>query len=169
MNNTFKISILHVIFICLTSIGLKNHVTILSPILETAKRDGWISVILTSITLFPWLLWILYIQKKSQLKPIKVWLAEKLGQKTSKIILYIFIIFLYSLAAFTLRETILWMSSTFLENTPIPLLILLYIIVCFLLISTNIQTIVSVNTIILFFVIIFGFYASFTVYGKLKM
>ena len=97
MNNTFKISILHVIFICLTSIGLKNHVTILSPILETAKRDGWISVILTSITLFPWLLWILYIQKKSQLKPIKVWLAEKLGQKTSKIILYIFIIFLYSL------------------------------------------------------------------------
>ena len=52
------------------------------------------------------------------------------------------------------------MSSTFLENTPIPLLILLYIIVCFLLISTNIQTIVSVNTIILFFVIIFGFYAS---------
>ncbi len=162
MNNTFKISILHVIFICLTSIGLKNHVTILSPILETAKRDGWISVILTSITLFPWLLWILYIQKKSQLKPIKVWLAEKLGQKTSKIILYIFIIFLYSLAAFTLRETILWMSSTFLENTPIPLLILLYIIVCFLLISTNIQTIVSVNTIILFFVIIFGFYASFT-------
>ncbi|MEK4252704.1 GerAB/ArcD/ProY family transporter [Ureibacillus sp. FSL K6-2830] len=162
MNNTFKISILHVIFLCLTSIGLKNHVTLLPPILETAKRDGWITVILTGIVIFPWILMIIFIQKKSQLQPMKIWLTEKIGKVGTNIALFSIVIFGYILAAFTLKETILWISSTFLESTPTTLLVLLYAIVCFLLVSTNIQTIVNVNTIILFFVIIFGFYAAFT-------
>ncbi|TQE90504.1 GerAB/ArcD/ProY family transporter [Ureibacillus terrenus] len=162
MGNSCKISILHVIFLCLTSIGLKNHVTVISPILETAKRDGWISVILTGIIIFPWILWILYIQKKSRGQPLKDWLAQRAGKWGSKIILFSVIILAYLLAAFTLRETILWVTTSFLENTPVVLLIIIYTIACFLLASTNIQTIASVNANILFFVIIFGFYASFT-------
>ncbi|MFC5560310.1 GerAB/ArcD/ProY family transporter [Ureibacillus thermophilus] len=132
MRNTYKISILHIILISLTSIGLKNHVMIISPILEAAKRDGWMSVLLAGIFLFPWILWIIYIQKKSKLKPMKVWLTEKIGKIGANIILYSIVIFSYFLAAFTLRETILWMTSTFLENTPIPFLLIIYIIVCFI-------------------------------------
>lgn len=46
-----KISLLHVVFLVMTFIGLKNHVTILPPILETAKRDGWASVILAAFVI----------------------------------------------------------------------------------------------------------------------
>lgn len=162
VSNSIKIGILHIIFICMTCIGLKNHITVISPVLETAKRDGWITVLLAGIAIFPWILWILYIQKKSRMKPLKTWLTERIGKVGAKILLFGLAIFAYFLAAFTLRETILWISSTFLENTPITFLILIYIIVCFLLVSTNIQTIVTVNAFILFFVIIFGFYAAFT-------
>lgn len=162
MSNLYKISALHIILISLTSIGLKNHVMVISPILEVAKRDGWMSVLLAGIFLFPWILWIIYIQRKSELKPMKLWLTEKIGKAGANIILYSFVVFCFFLAAFTLIETILWMSSTFLENTPIPFLLIVYIVVCFLLVSTNIQTIVSVNTIILFFVIVFGIYVAIT-------
>ncbi|MDF2067867.1 hypothetical protein [Bacillus sp. Cr_A10] len=37
-----QISILHIIFLSMTVIGLKNHVTILPPILQVVGRDGWI-------------------------------------------------------------------------------------------------------------------------------
>lgn len=160
MGNIGKISILHVIFLCMTAIGLKSHVTILPPILETAKRDAWMSVLIASILIFPWLLWIIYIQNKSKQKPIKDWLPEKLGNVGAKIVLYTTVLFLYIQAAFTLRETILWVSATFLIETPDVILTIIYIILCFSLVSTNMLTIVIVNTLVLAFVIIFGFYVA---------
>lgn len=62
MGTLGKISILHVIFLVMTVIGLKNHVTILPPILETVKRDGWASVILAATFILLWLFIIIYIQ-----------------------------------------------------------------------------------------------------------
>ncbi|MDI7741846.1 hypothetical protein QMK38_07510 [Lysinibacillus fusiformis] len=49
MHKISQIGILHVIFLVMTFIGLKNHVTILPPILEHVKRDGWMSVIIAAI------------------------------------------------------------------------------------------------------------------------
>ncbi|TSI02601.1 endospore germination permease [Lysinibacillus sp. BW-2-10] len=155
-----QIGLLHVIFLVMTFIGLKNHVTILPPLLEHVKRDGWASVIFAAILLFPWLFLLLYIHKKSKQRPIKIWLKEKVGKIGSAIILYSTVAFIYLMAAFTLRETVLWISSTFLNLTPKLILIALYIILCFLLVSTNIQTIVIVNTFVLFFVVVFGFYVA---------
>lgn len=156
-----KISLLHVIFLVMTFIGLKNHVTILPPILETAKRDGWASVILAALVIFPWLFLIIYIQNKSNQQPIKVWLKEKIGSAGATILLYGTVIFLLISAAFTMRETILWISATFLPETPPIFLLTIYIILCFLLVSKNISTIVIVNGFVLFFVVIFGFFVAF--------
>lgn len=126
-----KISLLHVIFLVMTFIGLKNHVTILPPILETAKRDGWASVILAALVIFPWLFLIIYIQNKSNQQPIKVWLKEKIGSAGATILLYGTVIFLLISAAFTMRETILWISATFLPETPPIFLLTIYIILFF--------------------------------------
>lgn len=156
-----KISILHVVFLVMTFIGLKNHVTILPPILENVKRDGWASVLLASLCILPWLFIIVFIQNKSNQQPIKQWLKEKIGKTGATVILYITVIFLFILAAFTMRETILWISTTFLVRTPPLLLIMIYIFVCLLLASTNILTIVIVNAFVLFFVVVFGFFVAF--------
>lgn len=161
MNKIGQISILHVIFLVMTFIGLKNHVTILTPILEEAKRDGWMSVILATISMFPWLFIIIYIQNKSKQQPIKIWLKDKIGVVGSSIILYAIVGMLFLLAASTMHETILWISNTFLDTTPSIALLFFYVIVCFLLVSTNIQTIVIVNAFVLLFVVIFGFFVAF--------
>ena len=77
MSKVGKISILHVVFLVMTFIGLKNHVTILPPILDHVKRDGWATVILAALCILPWLCLIIYIQNKSNQRPIKQWLEEK--------------------------------------------------------------------------------------------
>ncbi|SOC41019.1 endospore germination permease [Ureibacillus acetophenoni] len=161
MNKIGKFSIIHAILLVMTFIGLKNHVTILPPILEQAKRDGWASVIIAAVFIFPLLLLMIYIQKGTNQMPLKDWLREKLGRVGSSIILYTVVVYLFLLAAFTMHETILWISDTFLDATPQLILLTIYIIVCFLLVSTNIQTIVMVNVLVLFVVVILGFYVAF--------
>ncbi|WP_225230265.1 hypothetical protein [Ureibacillus galli] len=106
-----KISLLHVVFLVMTFIGLKNHVTILPPILETAKRDSWASVILAAFVIFPLLFLIIYIQNKSNQQPLKQWLKDKIGHAGAAILLYGTVIFLVISSAFTMRETILWISQ----------------------------------------------------------
>ena len=64
MQNSVKISVLHVVLLSMTVIGLKNHVTILPPILEVAKRDGWMSVILGLACVIPFL-WCMYTYNKT--------------------------------------------------------------------------------------------------------
>ncbi|MDN4492675.1 GerAB/ArcD/ProY family transporter [Ureibacillus aquaedulcis] len=160
MHKIGKIGILHVIFLVMTFIGLKNHVTILPPLLDHVKRDGWMSVILAAVIMFPWLFLVLFIHNKTEQKPIKEWLTQRVGKGASSIFLYSVVVFIFIIAAFSMRETLLWINSTFLPKTPELALLIVYVILCFLLISTNMLTIVIVNTFVLLFVVIFGFYVA---------
>ncbi|TQR19885.1 spore gernimation protein [Psychrobacillus vulpis] len=155
------ISILHVIFLSMTVIGLKNHVTIIPPILQVVGRDGWAAILLAAIFMFPWLFLLLYVHHKSHQLPLKDWLKQRIGKVGYTIILYIIGFYLIVLSAFTIRETLQWVKTTFLPNTPMVLLLTIFTILCILLISTNIQTIAMVNVLVLFGVIVLGFFVAF--------
>ncbi|MBI6862733.1 endospore germination permease [Lysinibacillus fusiformis] len=162
MKSVGSISILHVIFLSMTVIGLKNHVTIIPPLLDAAKRDGWLSVLFSGGILFFWLFLLVYIQKKSKQEPIRDWLNEKVGKVASSIVIYIVAIFLLIIAAFTMVETLQWVNTTFLPQTPVLILLFVYTILCILLVTTSLQTIVIVNVFVLFGVVILGFFVAFT-------
>ncbi|WP_313892412.1 endospore germination permease [Psychrobacillus sp.] len=154
------ISILHVIFLSMTVIGLKNHVTILPPLLHVGGRDGWVSVLLAAISMAPWLFLLVYVQNKSNQAPISDWLKSVIGRIGSTIVLNIIGVYLVILAAFTMVETLKWVTTTFLPKTPSLLLLIIYTLLCILLASTNIQTIAMVNVIVLFGVVILGFFVA---------
>ncbi|QFG00764.1 spore gernimation protein [Psychrobacillus glaciei] len=160
MRGIGPISILHVIFLSMTVIGLKNHVTIIPPLLHVAGRDGWASVILAAVAIVPWLLLLVYIHHKSDQAPIKDWLKSVIGGVGSTIVLYITGLYFILLAAFSMVETLKWITTTFLPKTPIVLMLIIYVILCILLVSTNIQTIAMVNVMVLFGVILLGFFVA---------
>ena len=162
MNKAGSISVLHVIFLSMTMIGLKNHVTIIPSLLHGAGRDAWISILLATIAIFPWVFLVLYIHTKSNQQRITDWLDIKIGKVASSIFRYTTAIFLLILAAFTMGETIQWITATFLPTTPILFILIIYTVLCILLVSTNIQTIAMVNVIVLLFVTGFGFFIAFT-------
>ena len=162
MKKVGSISVLHVIFLSMTVIGLKNHVTIIPSLLNAAGRDSWISVIASFFAILPWVFLIAFINKKTNGEPLVEWLDRSLGNTISSVVRYTIAIFLLILAVFTLGETLYWISATFLPETPIVLMLIIYSVLCILLASTNLQTIVMVNAFVLFWVVIFGFFVAFT-------
>jgi len=146
----------------MTMIGLKNHVTIIPSLLKGAGRDAWISILLSTIAILPWIFLLLYIHTKSKQQPLTDWLQTIIGKVPSAIFRYITAFFLLILAAFTLTETLQWITSTFLPTTPLWPMLIIFTILCVFLVTTNIQTIAMVNVLVLFFVVIFGFFIAFT-------
>jgi len=162
MKGIGSISILHVVFLAMTVIGLKNHVTIMPPLLEIAKRDSWLSVIITSIAMFPWLFLLVYIHRKSNQESLRDWLPQKIGKVGSTFVIYTIVIVLMIIAAFTMIETLQWINTTFLPKTPKLILLAIYVVLCILLVTTSLQTIVIVNVFVLLAVVVFGFFVAFT-------
>lgn len=159
MNNK-AISITNVILLAMTFIGLKNHVTILSPLLAHSGRDGWLSVILSSLVTLLWVFLLLYIHKKTKQEDIKQWLESRLGKVPATIFHLFIACFFILLAAFTMRETIQWINGIFLMKTPIFVLLIIYAVLCLLLALSSFRTILITNAFVLFGVIIFGFFVA---------
>ena len=161
MTKLKSISILHVILLSMTFIGLKNHVTIIPGILIAVGRDGWMSVILGGLIILPWLPILVVILKKAKKQPIENWVKQKLGRYFGGAVIYLTVFFLLILAAFTMRETLLWINTTFLPQTPTIALLIVFSITIILLISTSIETIATVNVFVLFGVVVLGFFVAF--------
>ena len=161
MGKTVKISILHVIFLCMTVIGLKSHVSILPSILEVGGRDGWLSVLLAAVIVLPWLLFLVAITKRMDSRPFIKIVEEKSGPAAAMVIKIIVGGILLLLAAFTMVEMLLWVHATFLPTTPMPVLFGIYFILCVALAVQGLQTIVIANAIVLSVVILLGFFIAF--------
>lgn len=154
------ISPLHIILLIMTAIGLKNHVTIIPPILHFAGRDSWISVLLTTFVMIPWLLLLVYIHKKTNQQDMTILIKNKIGKVFYYCVFSLISLYVIYGAAFSIRETIQWMNSTFLMETPISIMIIIYAILCVLLAVAGLETIIIANVFVLFFVIVFGFFVA---------
>ncbi|MEK4627472.1 endospore germination permease [Solibacillus sp. FSL R7-0682] len=160
MKNIESISILHIIFLSMTVIGLKNHVTIIPSLLNGAGRDAWMSVIVATILLIPWLLLLLFIQKKLGDKSLRANLLENYP-RLGKVFIYVTVFYLLLMAAFTLRETLQWVAITFLVETPVLLLFFFFAIICLVFAMSSILSITMVNVIVLCGVLVLGFLVAF--------
>ncbi|MFS0888918.1 GerAB/ArcD/ProY family transporter [Peribacillus frigoritolerans] len=160
MKKSGKISTVQLSLIVITAVGLKNHVTILPHLLPSAKRDGWISVLLALGLILIWCLLLFYIHKSTGQTNIFVWVETNIGIASGKILSIATSIFFASLAAVSLKEMIVWTKVSYLPITPPILEIILFTGLCFFLASTNIQTIVITNTFVLTAVIVFGIFVA---------
>ncbi|KGR83385.1 GerAB/ArcD/ProY family transporter [Lysinibacillus odysseyi] len=160
MGKSVKISVLHVILLCMTVIGLKNHVTILPPILEVGHRDGWLSVLLGAVIVLPWLFLLAFIAKSTDGQPLIKIIEEKNGKTIARIIKFIVVIEFFLFGAFTMIEMLQWVNTTFLPFTPMLVLFVLYFILCMMLAIYGLQAIMIANVLVLFVVIILGFFVA---------
>ncbi|MFJ7468648.1 endospore germination permease [Peribacillus frigoritolerans] len=160
MKKSGKISTVQLSLIVITAVGLKNHVTILPHILPSAKRDGWITVLLALGLILIWCLFLFYIHKSTGQTNIFAWVETNIGKASGKILSIATSIFFALLAAVSLKEMIVWTKVSYLPITPPILEIILFTGLCFFLASTNIQTIVITNTFILTAVIVFGVFVA---------
>ncbi|MCH7322986.1 endospore germination permease [Solibacillus sp. MA9] len=160
MKSKGKISILHIVFLSMTVIGLKNHVTIIPSLLSGAERDSWMSIILSALITVPWLYVFFLLQKQLHSDSVRTRLLTNYP-KFGNVVIYVIVFYLILMAAFTMRETLQWVSTTFLIETPVLLLFFLFSVVCLLLATSSVLSITMANIIVLFGVVVLGFFVAF--------
>ena len=149
-----------IILLIITAVGLKNHVFAIPPLIQTAKKDSWMSVLLAlGITLI-WVFIILAIHKKTNKENVFQWLMNHGNKRIVFILIWLLITCLILMAVATLRETVTWMNITLLPQTPRVVTAIILGIVCLMMANTNLKAICIINQFLLFFVIILGFFVA---------
>jgi spore germination protein (amino acid permease) len=146
----------------MTFIGLKNHVIIISPLIKSAGRDAWMTVVITFFLTLLWIPLLIFINKKTKGEHLFQWISKRAGKGITNILLTFILLYLAVIQSVTLRETITWVNITFLPNTPQLVLIASLGLVCFFLATTSLRTISIVNVFLLFFIVLLGFFVAFT-------
>ena len=155
------ISIVQVSLLIMTAIGLKNHVTVIPHLLAASKRDAWITVIFALVVIILWSILLVYIHKSTKPDNLFDWIEKQFGKKTKWILSVPTSLVFVLLATVSIKEVIAWTKVTYLSFTPSFFTITLFVLLCLYLVSTSLQTMSIVNTLVLAFVIVFGFFVAF--------
>ncbi len=161
MKQKGPITIVQMILLIMTAIGLHNHVVVISPLIQEAGRDAWLSVIASTALALIWAFLLLFIHRgMNQQNPYR-WLKKNVGKPFAVfagILIYLYFIYLGTV---TLKETMTWTKITYLQETPQLILTLVLVSLCIAAALMNIRTIAIANLFILAFVLVFGFFVAF--------
>lgn len=162
MKQTDSISVYQMILIIMTAIGLHNHVIVITPLIQAAGRDAWLSVLATTILSLIWGLLLLYIHLGTKQEHLYTWLKDRMGKPTAVIIGGLVYFYFLLLGTITLKETMTWTKITYLQSTPVLALTLILVCLCIAAAFLGLRTIAIANFFILAIVILLGFFVAFT-------
>lgn len=162
MPRSKKISVLDTYFILLLSLGITNHVILIPVLLQTAGRDAWMGVILTSFIQLIWLYIFYLIMKRTNQQSIFSWFKERFGTIIGWIFIIITTCYFFLLAMIMLRETTTWINVTYLPQTPKIFVSIVIVILCVYIAFNGIRSIAIVSGILLPLVWILGHFVATT-------
>lgn len=150
------LGIIPIYCITILGVGLMNHVMVLPPLLQEAKRDAWISVLVSLPLYLVWIAALHFIMKRTKQQAILPWLRDRFGPFPSWLMKVIFLVYLFFISAVTLKETITWAHASYLPRTPELVLSLSLMALCVWASRIGIRAIAFVAGILLPFVIVLG-------------
>ncbi|WP_416826340.1 endospore germination permease [Ectobacillus polymachus] len=157
MKNADRITVFQLSFIVMTAIGFKTHVTIIPPLLQTAGRDAWMSVLFAVVVVSIWCILLFFIHKEMKQQHIAIWLKQHIGTFFTVLIIGIFCMYILTIASYAMRETMTWVKITFLPTTPEWMGVTLLAVLCLLTAASGLRTLSIINFFLLIMVIVFGF------------
>lgn len=162
MTSSKKVSVLETYFILLLALGITNHVILIPLLLQTAGRDAWMGVILTTVLQLAWLYIFYIIIKRTNQQSIMLWFKERFGSLVGWIFLIITTCYFFLMAMVMLRETTTWIKVTYLPQTPKSFVSMTIILLCIYVAYNGIRSIAIVSGILLPLVWILGHFVAVT-------
>lgn len=153
---TGKVNNLSAYCAVILGIGLMNHVMVLPPLLQGAKRDAWISVL---VTILPYLVWstaLYFLIKRTNQQPLLPWLRQRYGAFVCGLFRWFFIIYLFLINIMTIKETAVWTHASYLPLTPPIVVTATLILLSGFAAHAGIRAIAISSGFLLPFVIVFG-------------
>ncbi|MDP1420731.1 endospore germination permease [Peribacillus simplex] len=155
-----KISSIQTLSIFFLSIGLLNHVILIPFLLSTGGRDSWFFSILT-IGLIPiWVYILSRIIKNMNNQSLTDWLENRFGKHIKNIVLFFIVIYLISLVLATTKETVDWITTSFLFETPSLAIIIPFTLLCIFLAHSGMRSIAICSSVLLPIVVILGIFVA---------
>lgn len=144
--------------IVLLSAGLVCHVLSIPAILDAAGRDGWLSVLFASPFFLLFLAMVFVIIRRLRGQRLTDWIERQFGAVPAWIFRISAAAVLLALGTHTLYETSNWSITTYLQFTPISVVVLSGALVSALAAYRGIRTIAMTSSILLPFVILLGYF-----------
>ncbi|MDQ0061152.1 GerAB/ArcD/ProY family transporter [Paenibacillus harenae] len=145
------------IFIFCLSVGLANHVLIIPFLLNAAKRDAWMCVLIALIASLPWIAFPLYgLLKKMNKEPIDDWLKRRMPALLANTLIGLFLLLLVITCYETLIITASWTATTYLPRTPPMVVCGVLLVLGIYAASSNLRTIAYVSCVLLPLVVLLG-------------
>ncbi|MHA6485300.1 endospore germination permease [Paenibacillus sp. strain BS8-2] len=139
------------------SIGLLNHVLIVPLILNTARRDAWMTVIVALLMFLPMAAIPLHgALTRLQGKRLDHWLKERIPPFAVWIMMGYSLLFVLFISTQTIIVTISWIATTFLSQTPPIVIMFVFISLSMYAASLGLRTIAFVSTLLLPAVVFVG-------------
>ncbi|TBL80581.1 GerAB/ArcD/ProY family transporter [Paenibacillus thalictri] len=142
------------------SSGLMDHVIVIPFLLGIAGRSAWISVFCIGVLLTCWLPLLLYVMKKTNMEPIFIWVRGKYGEFLASILRIPVMLYLFAIGTITVMDTIAWVKSMFLPDTPNWFITFLLMGVCVWAANSGIRTIARCGIFLLPLVVLFGIFVA---------
>ncbi|MFC5451109.1 GerAB/ArcD/ProY family transporter [Paenibacillus aestuarii] len=101
------------------SVGLVNHVQIVPLLLETAKRDAWISILLLIVPFCLFMIPLYYICKKTNGLSIQDWIKHNYGRIASILFRAIWLVYFIFFVFVAVKDTVMWTHVSYLPHTPV--------------------------------------------------
>lgn len=160
MLNTLKPTIIQAIMTIMLTVGITNHVFIIPALLQSALRDAWVAVLISGIPFAIYTGLLIYISSHTRNIPLHEWLTERFGKISSYTFRIIFTLFFFSIAWFSLFDTVMWTKVSFMPYTPVIVTSSTLMILCFSASKAGIRSITFTAGLLLPLVIILGFYVG---------
>ncbi|MNI11427.1 Spore germination protein [compost metagenome] len=153
-----KITVLQAYMILMLSIGVSNHVLLIPLVLQAAKRDAWISILVAGVPiLILSTIWYALIRKTKQ-QHILTWIQQHFGVSLAWIVRALVMVLLILTAWIGIKDTVNWTKITYLPQTPLWAIALALCILCYFAANLGLPTIAISSGVLLPFVVILGFF-----------
>lgn len=156
-----KLRFISIVYIILLSVGLFAHVEIIPFLLSTAKRDSWISILITILFLPLWI-YVLYkvvavVNERSIIKLLKDH-ASPFGYY---ILLMPFALYMLVCSFVTAKDIIYWSQLSYMQGFNSFTLAIVLLLLCLICTESGLFSIGLLSSILCPIVLFLGFFISF--------
>ena len=150
------IGVIPLLSIMALGIGLMNHVMVIPPMLSTAGRDAWLSVVAIAIPYTDRTSVMFGVMRWTGQQPLLTWLRQSYGVVVSGTFRTLFTVYIFIICVMTLKDTTMWTQNSYLTKPPTLPLSLTMILPCVFAARSGVQALAITSGILLPFVVIFG-------------
>ncbi|MFD0589960.1 endospore germination permease [Paenibacillus sp. GCM10027627] len=144
--------------ILILSAGLVSHVMSIPVILGVAERDSWLSVLVAAPLFLLWLSMVYFIINRIKGQRLPDWIRRQYGIVPEWIFRISAALVLFASAAYTLQDTSLWTVSTYMQQTPMIIIIVTSLAVALMAAYGGLKSIALTTSILLPIVISLGYF-----------